>query len=295
MQAVKNLKEKIDIDLKKEYKNSLENPIFRELVVKLKIKPEVGMINNSRIMDSALELEHCINCKGLFLCANKVMGYTMYPKVVDNNIDIGYKACKYKIEQEKLLENRKTNAKELANAYFKDIIVDDKKRVLVIKWLKNFFDKYDGITGMKGLYLHGSFGAGKTYLIYALLNELKKNKRVDYVALYFPEVLRTLKDDWDTYNEKINLYSTVPILLLDDIGAETVSDWGRDEVLGTILQNRMNNELTTFFTSNLTIEELENHLATTKNNVDKLKAKRIIERIKQLTEDMELISVNKRH
>ena len=29
------------------------------------------------------------------------------------------------------------------------------------------------------------------------------------------------------------------MLLLDDIGAETVTEWSRDEVLGTILQYRM--------------------------------------------------------
>ena len=127
-----------------------------------------------------------------------------------------------------------------------------------------------------------------------LLNELKINKKVDYEALYFPDILRTLKDDWDSFNEKIDYYSNVSLLLIDDIGAEAVSEWGRDEVLGTILQNRMNNHLATFFTSNLTIEELEIHLSMAKNNIDKVKARRIIERIKQLTEDLEIITDNKR-
>ena len=56
----------------------------------------------------------------------------------------------------------------------------------------------------------------------------------------------------------------------------------------------MENKLSTFFTSNLTIEELETHLSITKNNIDKIKARRIIERIKQLSSPMELISVNRR-
>ena len=57
----------------------------------------------------------------------------------------------------------------------------------------------------------------------------------------------------------------------------------------------MEHELSTFLTSNLTIEELETHLSLVKNNMDKVKARRIIERIKQLTTDMELISVNRRN
>ena len=42
------------------------------------------------------------------------------------------------------------------------------------------------------------------------------------------------------------------------------------------------------------IEELENHLALTKNKTDLVKARRIIERIKQLTDDITMISVNLR-
>jgi len=84
------------------------------------------------------------------------------------------------------------------------------------------------------------------------------------------------------------------MLLLDDIGAEIVTEWSRDEVLGTILQYRMEENLPTFFTSNLTLEELEVHLAMTNKEVDVLKARRIIQRIKQLTSDMTMISVNLR-
>lgn len=88
---------------------------------------------------------------------------------------------------------------------------------------------------------------------------------------------------------------TADILLIDDIGAENNTAWSRDEVLGTILQHRMDNELSTFFTSNFTIEELEEHLSTTREKNDRVKAKRIIERIKQLTIDMELVSENRRN
>ena len=80
--------------------------------------------------------------------------------------------------------------------------------------------------------------------------------------------------------------------MIDDIGAEKVTEWSRDEILGTILQERMTNHKVTFLTSNFNIEELENHLSC--KGEDVIKARRIIERIKQLTEDMELISINRR-
>ena len=56
----------------------------------------------------------------------------------------------------------------------------------------------------------------------------------------------------------------------------------------------MEESLPTFFTSNLTIQELEQHLSTTSKEVDVVKARRIIERIKQLTDNITLISENLR-
>ena len=87
---------------------------------------------------------------------------------------------------------------------------------------------------------------------------------------------------------------TSDILLIDDIGAENNSAWARDEVLGTILQYRLDNDLSTFFTSNFTIEELESVLSETSKGTDEIKARRIIERIKYLTIEEKLITKNKR-
>ena len=288
---VKELKK----ELLKDYQNNLKDRDFQALINKLNIKEDLGCLYNSSLEDCTQEMQNCQNCKGLYECKNKVLGHYLYPEVMGKVIDFIYIPCKFKKEQERLLKLKNTASKELLNARFNKIDVKDKNRVEVIKWIKKFYDEFDIYKDMKGLYLHGSFGSGKSFLLYALLNELNINKKIDFIALYFPDVLKDLKEDWDTYNSKMERYSTVPILLLDDIGAEQVSEWGRDEVLGTILQNRMNNHLTTFFTSNLTIEELEYHLSLSKSSLDKVKARRIIERIKQLSEDIELITDNKRN
>ena len=50
----------------------------------------------------------------------------------------------------------------------------------------------------------------------------------------------------------------------------------------------------TFFTSNFTIDQLENELSETNKGSDQIKARRIIERIKYLTIEEKLISKNKR-
>ena len=184
-----------------------------------------------------------------------------------------------------------TREKELELASMKDIDVNDKARFKVIKWITNFIKNYDSYNKNKGLYLHGSFGAGKTYLIAALFNELKK-EGIESEIVFFPKLLRDIKANFDILEGTLSYLENVELLLIDDIGAENSSRWSRDEILGTILQTRMNNYKTTFFTSNYTIDELENHLA---NKTEEVEAARIIERIKVMTDDIELQGENKRN
>ena len=96
------------------------------------------------------------------------------------------------------------------------------------------------------------------------------------------------------FEEQFDYAKTADLLLLDDIGAENITPWSRDEILFSILQYRMDEKLPTFFTSNLTLEELEIHLSIQNGKVDKLKSNRIIERIKYMCDEIKLISNNYR-
>lgn len=288
-----SLSEKLREELLKEYEKSMENEEFKKLVSLNKIPADIVIKNNTKLMDTCDELKNCKGCKGLHECKNNVSGHVLYPKY-DGTLKFVYMPCRYQKLMKKKLQEKKDNLNEIDKARMKDIDINDKNRVKVIKWLKNFYDNYEVFNSMKGLYLHGSFGSGKTFLIASLFNELKINKNATTEVVYFPDLLRNMKEDFSMVEEKINYLENVDLLLIDDIGAENVTSWGRDEILGTILQYRMNNKLPTFFTSNLTIGELENNLALTKNSEDKVKARRIIERIKQLTEDLELVSINRR-
>ncbi len=75
------------------------------------------------------------------------------------------------------------------------------------------------------------------------------------------------------------------MLLLDDIGAEHITQWSRDEVIEPIIQYRMDEKLPTFFTSNFDYDGLEKHFTI---NGETVYAKRIIERIKFLSKEVQL-------
>lgn len=288
------LNEKVKLDLKKNYNEALKNENFNNLVNNLKISPDLGKNYTSQIMDAVEELKNCKNCKGLYMCQNKYEGYVYFPEVEEEKIKFNYIACKYQKKLMKMQEEKEKSVNANLYARMKDIYTDDKKRLPIIKWLKDFYDNYEKVNTLKGLYLHGNFGSGKSFLIAALLNELASKKKADIAIVYWPEALRNMKDDFSLVEEKLSYYQNVDILLIDDIGAENVTAWSRDEILGTILQYRMNNKLTVFFTSNYNIKELEAHLAVTKGVEDEVKARRIVERIKYMTDDLELISYNRR-
>ncbi len=280
------------------YEKALKDPSFKYVASLVEVDDEHLMRHTSKLKVAAAELKNCKTCKSLHACRNRVRGFVYYPKKVGCRVDFNYVACKYKkteIEFEEKSCNYYEMPSSLKTIRMADIAVDDAARVEIIKWLKNFYDTFEDDPHQRGLYLHGSFGSGKTFLICAMLNELAK-KGIDICVAYYPKLLRSLKDSFDTdFSSRVEKLEKVSILFLDDIGAESVTPWSRDEILGTILQYRMDASLPTFFTSNLTIEELETNLASTKNGVEMVKARRIIERIKQLTDDMTLISKSRRN
>lgn len=302
MQKITNfmkLTEQEEYDLKLSFIEAMKNQKFRDLVEKYPASEELLMKYTSLLMDSSEDFANCSSCSGFESCKNKVPGYIMTPVIGEKSINFDYVACPHlqaKLKREEYLNNVELFqiSKSVRNATIKNIDTKDKERLKILRYFKDFLDHYDDNDKPKGLYLNGSFGTGKTYLISSLLNELAK-RGINSAIVYYPEFLRNLKESFDTdYKEKFNYIKKVPVLLIDDIGAESLSTWNRDEILGSILQFRMEENLPTFFTSNLTLEELEEHLALSNRGVEKVKARRIIERIEFMCIEMKLVSKNRR-
>lgn len=303
MKTIQNLVEDKSLikmgDLYDEYQKALENEKFKKLVDVLNVDSKILMKYTSRLEECAEEYNHCQNCHSILACKNKVEGYCYLPKINGKRLDFNYMACKKKQKQDKENHFMKNVylyelPEDIKNAKISNIYTEYKERFETIKWLNDFIKTYDINKNKKGLYLHGNFGCGKTYLVAATFNELAK-KEYKSAIIFWPEFLRDLKTSFDTdFKEKYEKIKKVPLLLIDDIGAENTTAWGRDEILCPLLQYRMDEHLTTFFTSNLDINSLEKHFEVTSKSVESLKAKRLIERIKQLTIDIEMISNNLR-
>lgn len=97
----------------------------------------------------------------------------------------------------------------------------------------DFINQYEGSPKSfhKALYLVGTFGVGKTYLLGAVAHELAV-KGFETTLLHFPTFAGEMKQaiSNDKVGPKLNEVKRAPILMIDDIGADSMSEIGRAHV-----------------------------------------------------------------
>ena len=286
-------------EIQKNFDLAKENECFLEFISKLKLPDEKLMKYTTTLEECSNNYYTCSNCKGLINCPYSLKGYSYLPHVVDSRLEFDYQPCKYmkkKIKIDAYKNNVYSYGVSSSNldASIDKIYTNDSKRHEAILWINTFLGNYRKDKTSKGLYLSGNFGSGKTYMISALFNELAHDG-FHSAIVFWPEFLRDLKSSFSgDFKDKYEFVKNTPLLLIDDIGAEATTSWSRDEILCPLVQYRMQEHLPTFFTSNLDLKSLEEHFAITKEQVDYIKARRIIERIVQLTDQVSLISKNLR-
>ena len=137
--------------------------------------------------------------------------------------------------------------------------------------------------GEKRLYLQGLPGTGKTYgafLILMLAVHLEKN--ILYVSV--PKLLDDLRPSPDDLGkERMQRCIDAEVLVMDDIGQEKYTDRVRER-LYIIINERYNKGSLTIFTSNISLERLN----------DKLGHPAIVSRIKWQSLVFDFASVDKR-
>ena len=183
----------------------------------------------------------------------------------------------------------------LKQASLAQVDLDDLGRLPVFEKLLAFVEQYPTIR--KGLYLYGDFGVGKSFMVAALAHDLSEKRGVSSTLLHYPSFVIDVKNAISDGNVKtlVDEIKLSEVLILDDIGAEQSTAWIRDEILQVILQYRMQENLPTFFTSNFDFEDLEKHFAKGKQGNDEIwEARRVMERIRYLTEETRLEGVNRR-
>lgn len=256
--------------------------------------------SEKEVLDNIFKLEKMIhNEEEASLITSQVMTKDLYYETLDESFDFYYKKYDFIVQEE--------NQYPHLNGYlFQDIPTDFLKADVSklaqsedVEYQETMQQILNAFKNNKGAYLYGEMGVGKTYLIHAFLNYFINEYQLICASVRSNDMIRQFSlrsKNADEYMDYFYQMTTVPVLLIDDIGSETVEDFGRDTVLFSVLDERMKNNRLTYFTSNLDLENLELHFKADKYGREfEHKAQRIIERIKTLCTPVLMKGVNRRY
>lgn len=265
---------------------------------------ETNNLTNKAIDDNLLTFysyklkrEKCIDCRGLEHCKQSILGQVPVLEIKAGQIGYDYYPCNYQKELDEKREKQKQLeliATSFSQYDFTNVYHSAERTELLIK-VSNIYNAYKNGNKTKGLYIYGPYGSGKSYIL-AWLAEKLVELGAHVVFAYYPDLVRQIKSSIanGTIEDYLEALKNVEVLMLDDIGGESNSDFIRDEVLGAVLQTRMCNNALTFMSSNLNPKLLLDHLSSGSKDVDRVKGSRVFERINTLMEFVELKDKNYR-
>ncbi|MDT3429218.1 primosomal protein DnaI [Paenibacillus forsythiae] len=283
------------------------------LVLRLKSEhPELEesrlRLHLSRLYQYVEEARHCANCPGLERCPNDFQGH--FSKLTVESVggfpDLYERktACALQVNKDSQERIRKritsfyVDERALSEGYDEsEIMGKDPRRAPAVGRLFQYIErtKEEGLSP-RGLYLYGSFGTGKTFLMCYLLYELAITG-YSGVIVYTPDLVEELKAimmEGQKVKEIVDTLKNCDLLIFDDIGAENLNPWARDHILGPILNYRMNRK-PTFYTSNYPLDGLEKHLSfTSKDGEEVYKGQRLMNRIAPYVDVVQLVGENQR-
>ncbi|MCX6012226.1 MAG: ATP-binding protein [Chloroflexi bacterium] len=116
------------------------------------------------------------------------------------------------------------------------------------------------------LVLQGTHGCGKTHLAVAIANyRLQRGDLVEFQIV--PDFLDHLRTTFSpeksnvTYDSLFETVKKAPLLILDDLGAQTSTPWAQEK-LYQVINYRYNDRLPTVITTTLAAEEIEDRLCS---------------------------------
>ena len=151
--------------------------------------------------------------------------------------------------------------KRFATKDFSNFKADRKERErdAVLAAAKAYATTFHG-SESEGLLLRGITGCGKTHIAIAILKEVIARGYSGYYA-NFNDLLSRIRDSYNSESgaseaELLDAVDSAQLLVLDDVGAESTTDWVRDR-LYLIINRRYENALPTIITTNCDEAELE--------------------------------------
>ena len=220
----------------------------------LDLKDYRALYENNYIENIATAYSRC-NCEE----ANKI--WKRYNEIIEKE-----KLRDFNLKQiDKFFQNNNLGKRQL-NSTFQNYKITNKNKK-AYENAKKYANKLINGETDKGLFITGTYGVGKTYLASCIANEVIKNEN----TVVFGTLIQLLDYIEDTYKdsdisdkEYLNLYSSVDLLIIDDLGKEKPTEWVLEKLF-LIVNNRYNNYLPIVITTNYNRNQLRERLCVNKN------------------------------
>ena len=282
---IKNLNVQSDDTLIQQMKEALYAcPSALKFCKELGMTDEVMERNITKIYDFVRDVNYCRKCPGIKKCkkdnAYVISKVTYSYGVVENQLIPCPEILK------RVSFERQFLVKDFADEWL-DVVMSDIDKSKSKTEAMEVYMKYLRNEGTDWIYLTGGIGSGKSYFAAALSIDLAKRGLKGKSPICFINSSKRIlelsdlnKQKSDEFKKKLELYSTVPVLVIDDFGHEFKNDFIRDAIINEIITTRCNKKLFTIITSNFTLDEIEVLYST--SNAGAIMSKQIVKTIKAM-------------
>ena len=260
-------------------------PEIAEYVSEHGISREVFSEHAIELLNWADCRKACASCRGLMMCSRPQKGYQLE---LDDELKTIIKPCAYLSQSAARISHGRNY---LINDLPESALTNDIDRINAAGESAEYLEIVSAIRQWldepvdMGFYFYGGLGVGKTYLASCITNRMaRQGYKVAFVKV--PALASGLRANLKSegyVEDRLRRMKRADVLVLDDIGAENITEWIRDDILFAVLDYRMENHKYTFFTSNSNLEALTRRMMIAGNSEDQTKALRIIERIRALS------------
>jgi len=270
-------------------KEILSNATISKLIKDNNISDEEVENKLAELYRFVNENPRCRKCPSLDDCSMDVRGYKPVLRAVKGKLIVDYVQCDYFAEE--YAKMRKTGKLTSILLPEEDLEFDPTaERGPIIEYLNDFILSNEFL---KGIYLHGKPGTGKTLILKVATNKISNSKKCVYVD--YPDFVREVKSSIgnDDTESKVFTLKETDCVVFDNFGDEGIgSDWYRDEVLMPILEYRLQKQKPMFFGSNYSKKMLEKMFLDKVRN--EVKVQKLLDRIFSLSKEFELKGKNYR-
>ena len=276
-----NLNYKADLNYDEILKSINESSLAQKLIKELCLDTN-DIKNNYELINNYIKINRrCEHCKSMSNCDHSTKGHRYgLKRDFTGQLTDYFAICdiyKEYYNRKKNLLYTTFNEDELLDETQKNFILDNAS-MLGLDFVSKIISILEGMK-VSGAYLQLSNSKIRLKLVKSLAYGLLAKHRVAIVK--FSDLLKQIKSEFSnkpatTYN--IALESD--ILIIDGLGNESITSWSRDEILLSLLDNRLQSDKITILCSEFSLEELRKLYKITNN--DEVKVNQIIEKINEI-------------